>query len=389
MPAKGLWLALTCLVPLGFPVAGVQEVPSVELSLPQAEFSEPFTNLRSARELRDGRVIVLDVQDQTLYLVDFGRETLTKVGRRGAGPGEYVLPLALLPLADDTTLVFDAGNARYLLILPDGTPGKTFLLPTPSGEVSFQVPEATDARGRIYFGGSVSFNTTGGGRPEIPDSFPIYRFDRANGQYDTLGYLARPVPKFDAGGGAIRLQGGSGKLMGLPRPQPFAPRDAWAVSADGRVGVARAVQYRVEWWLDRDTRRVGPPMTTQPIRVTDRDKKAFKTQGDGRVMIMATPSGSQRLPMPKAENVTFPKTKPPFPRDAARAAPDGALWVLRSRAANDPIPTYDVFDENGRLVRRVVLPRATHLLGFGSRAVYLIRTDDDDLQWLQRYALDR
>jgi hypothetical protein len=230
---------------------------------------------------------VLDVQDRTLYLVDFGRDTVTQIGRRGSGPGEYVLPLALLALANDTTLVFDAGNARYLLNLPDGTPGETFLVPTPSGEVSFQVPEAADARGRMYFGGSVSFNTSGGGRPEIPDSFPIYRYERASKRYDTLGYLSRPVPKFDAGGGAIQLQGGTGELMGLPRPQPFAPRDVWAVSADGRVGVVRASPYRVEWWLDRDTRRVGPPIATQPIRVTDRDKEAFRTQGDGRVMIMA------------------------------------------------------------------------------------------------------
>jgi hypothetical protein len=381
-------LALAGLVTLGFPSAGAQEVPSLVLSSPQVEFGEPFTNLRSARELGDGRVIVLDVQDQTLYLVDFGRETPTQIGRRGSGPGEYVLPLTLLPLASDTTVVFDAGNARYLLILPDGTPGETFLLPTPSGEVSFQVPEAADAQGRLYFGGSVSFNTSGGGRPEIPDSFPVYRYERASQRYDTLGYLSRPVPKFDAGGGAIQLQGGTGELMGLPRPQPFAPRDAWAVSANGRVGVARPSPYRVEWWLNRDTRRVGPPIGTQPVRVTDGDKEAFRTQGDGRVMIMSTPGGSQRLPMPKAENVTFPKTKPPFPRDAARAAPDGRLWVLRNRSADDPIPTYDVFDEHGRLERRVVLPRATHLLGFGKSTVYLIRTGDDDLQWLQRYALD-
>jgi hypothetical protein len=382
-------LVLTWFGLLSPSVAAAQEVPSMVLSRPQLEFGEPFTNLRSVRELADGRVILLDVQEQALYLVDFGRETPTEIGRRGSGPGEYALPLSLLSLAGDTTLVFDAGNARYLFILPDGTPGVTFSLPSPSGEVSFQVPEAADAKGRIYFGGGVSFNTTGGGRPEIPDSFPIYRYDRASTRYDTLGYLSRPVPKFDGGGGAIQLQGGSGELMGLPRPQPFAPRDAWAVSADGRVGVARASTYRVEWWVDRDTRQVGPAIPTRPIRVTDRDKEAFKTQGDGRVMIMSTPGGSRRLPMPKAENVTFPKTKPPFLRDAVRAAPDGTLWVLRSRAADDPIPTYDVFDEAAQLVRRVVLPETTRLLGFGNGAVYLIRTDEDDLQWLQRYALER
>lgn len=388
MLVKRFALGFACLVPLARPMATAQDVPSVELSGPQAEFSEPFTNLRAVRELRDGRVILLDVQDQTLQLVDFASETLTQVGRQGSGPGEYRLPLALLPLAADTSLVFDAGNARYLLILPDGTPGASFSLPSPSGEVSFQVPEASDTLGRIYFGGSVSFSTTGGGRPIIPDSFPIYRYDRSTSSYDTVGFLSRPAPESDAGGGAIQLQGGSAQLMGVPRPQPFAPRDAWAVTADGRVGVARASTYRVEWWLDRATRRVGPSIAVRPIRVTDRDKEAFRAQGDGRVMIMATPGGSRQVPLPRSEDVTFPKTKPPFPRDAARAAPDGTLWVLRSRAADDPVATYDVFDENGRLVRRVVLPRTTRLIAFGKDVVYLIRTDEDDLQWLQRYALD-
>lgn len=64
------------------------------------------------------------------------------------------------------------------------------------------------------------------------------------------------------------------------------------------------------------------------------------------------------------------------------------LVTLGFPSADDPIPPYDMVDAHGRLERRVVLPRATHLLGFGKSTVYLIRTDDDDLQWLQRYALD-
>jgi hypothetical protein len=35
----------------------------------------------------------------------------------------------------------------------------------------------------------------------------------------------------------------------------------------------------------------------------------------------------------------------------------------------------------------VVLPAKTRLLGFGQGTVYLVRTDDDDLQYLQRYRL--
>jgi len=79
--------------------------------------------------------------------------------------------------------------------------------------------------------------------------------------------------------------------------------------------------------------------------------------------------------------------KPPFTSGAAVVAPDGALWVLRTRPAEDKVPSYDVFDSFGRQVGRVVLPRDTRLAGFGQRSVYLVRTDADDLEYLQRYAM--
>jgi hypothetical protein len=61
------------------------------------------------------------------------------------------------------------------------------------------------------------------------------------------------------------------------------------------------------------------------------------------------------------------------------------VWVLRTRAHDDSIPVFDVFDGAGRVVDRVALPKRTRLVGFGAaNAVYLARTDDDDLIWLQR-----
>jgi hypothetical protein len=46
---------------------------------------------------------------------------------------------------------------------------------------------------------------------------------------------------------------------------------------------------------------------------------------------------------------------------------------------------YDVFDGTGKLARHVMLPDDTRLVGFGKNSVYLVRIDDDDLQWLERY----
>jgi hypothetical protein len=86
----------------------------------------------------------------------------------------------------------------------------------------------------------------------------------------------------------------------------------------------------------------------------------------------------------------YPEYKPAFlPRYGAPiVAPNGELWVGRSRGPNDP-PIYDIFDARGQLSGRIQLPKGTRVSGFGNGTVYLYRMDDDDLVYLQRYRLDQ
>jgi hypothetical protein len=48
------------------------------------------------------------------------------------------------------------------------------------------------------------------------------------------------------------------------------------------------------------------------------------------------------------------------------------------------VPTYDVSDAAGKAAMRVALPAKAPIVGFGNVAVYTSRTDEDDLQPLQR-----
>ena len=46
---------------------------------------------------------------------------------------------------------------------------------------------------------------------------------------------------------------------------------------------------------------------------------------------------------------------------------------------------YDVIGAGGELVERVVIPERSHVVGFGRNGVvYIVRKDDDDLQYLHR-----
>src|SRR5688572_32213929 len=99
--------------------AFAQNVPTRTLTKADAEYSEPFTQIAGLRELKDGRLIVIDPRDKTVQVVDLKAGTATKLGREGSGPGEYGLPMRLLPLANDTSAVVDMLNTRMLLINPD------------------------------------------------------------------------------------------------------------------------------------------------------------------------------------------------------------------------------------------------------------------------------
>ena len=83
----------------------------------------------------------------------------------------------------------------------------------------------------------------------------------------------------------------------------------------------------------------------------------------------------------------WPQYKAPFPANAAFARPNGELWVAQSRKAGDKVPKYHVFDAQGKLMGTIALPPNTRLVGFGNQALYAVRVDDDDLQYLQRYRL--
>ena len=128
---------VTALVASATP-ALAQNVPTRALSKPDAEYSEPFTQVTGVRELKDGRLIVIDPRDKTVQVVDMARGTATKLGREGSGPGEYGIPMRLMALPGDTTAISDMLNNRLLLINPNATVG---------GFVDLNVPPPSGGRG--------------------------------------------------------------------------------------------------------------------------------------------------------------------------------------------------------------------------------------------------
>lgn len=368
------------------------------LSKPLAETSESFTAISSIRELPSGKVLVADARDKIVQLVDLATGSMTKVGREGSGPGEYAFAGSLIGLPDGTTLLHDLLNNRFLMIGTDGKPGGFLEMPRPpataadagsQGSPIFRSTRMTnvrgyDARGRLYFAGS-PFSATGG----TADSVPLLRWDRVKPTYDTVGFLKQPA------GSAQSTQRGGNVTVRIGNNVRFTPMETWGVAGDGSVARVFPSPYRVAWFAGGKP-TLGPVVPYTPTKVTEADKQEVieaQRRAPPTMIVMgggpgggarpgAGPPGGVQAPPPE-----FAETKPPYDGlGAAIVAPEGEVWVLRTRPAGDKIPTYDVFDRTGTLVKKVSLNPSSRVVGFGRGVVYVARSDEDDLVYLQRFA---
>lgn len=119
--AHGLLLALALGLTLGLAPHALraQKVDTVSLGPSNGVLRghEGFTSVANIRELKDGRVLVTEPGLHRLSVADFARSSVTAVGRRGQGPGEYEAPGRLFALAGDSTLLTDFVTRRWFVLL--------------------------------------------------------------------------------------------------------------------------------------------------------------------------------------------------------------------------------------------------------------------------------
>jgi hypothetical protein len=396
-------LSLAAMLVASATPALAQNVPTRTLSKPDAEYSEPFTQIAGVRELKDGRLIVIDPRDKTVQVVDMARGTATKLGREGSGPGEYGIPMRLLPLPGDTTAIADMLNNRLLLINPNATVGGFVDLnvpPPPSsgregarGEgagrmmmVGGNMPTMSDAKGRMYYQG-MPFQMTDNG-PVSADSVPMIRWNRASGKRDTLAWLRLPQ-----NANQVTSRGGRGNQQVMVRiggGPPFNGADQMLVAPDGRVAIAHHDPYSIDFVSETGQRTRGQPIRYDRQRITAGHKAEWRevqksatglqiTNENGRRSATIGPAGATQDP-----DVWGGDYMPPFLQQALSFSNEGYLWVRRTGPAGQP-PTFDVIDRAGNVVQKVVLPKRSRIVGFGNGAVYTVRLDEDDLQYLQKH----
>lgn len=370
------------------PSLTAQTVPTRTLSRPESRLEQEWSRVVAIRELSDRRVIVLDEIENAIMLVDGGLRSARQIGREGQGPGEFFNPTALLPLGGDSTGVYDNSNRSLKVILPSGEPGG-LLYPNggaPCGEPGDTTSRAfvtsrVDATGRFYTL-AANVRRLPDGTMEQTDAAAIERWGRGCGR-DTMGYIPRRIDP-----NARILPGGAMIARAAGNPIPFPTTVQWIPSPDGRVAIVHPDPYRVDVVQSNGTVHTGTQLPFPPIAVSDAHRAWYRDlMSQLRPGIQVTRDGamSRRLMPPRMqEPESWPRTLPPFLLNALSMGLDGRLWVQRT-AADLYQPEFDVFDATGRLVERVIFPRRTRLVGHGRDAVYLVRLDEDDLEYLERH----
>jgi hypothetical protein len=358
-----------------------------KLGAPTAMLEQEFTGIDGIFELKDGRVILLDPRESAIHLIDFKAKASRKIGRDGDGPGEYRRAVEIWPSSGDSALIRDfARFGRLMVVTPNGELGG-FVSTTDSAlsKRAFQVM-FVDRAGRFYGPEYTAQGTF--------DSARVVRWDRGRGTRDTVARFRASLEPAGPPNEADVVRDRDGRIIGYrpaTRARVFRPQNSFAVAGDGRVAIVRAAPYQVSI-IELDGRKsTGPAIRYAPVPIADAEKEQWIEEGKRPGLSLTIRNGVTTTEYRKGEprvatNVDWPDAYPPFVSQSARFASDGTLWVLRHVRAGAP-PLYDVFDRAAKLTYTAELPPKTKLVGFGAGTVYLARVDDDDLHYLERYAL--
>lgn len=325
-------------------VAGCERsaLPITPLPEPAGQVGE-LDYVPNVVELLGDRIAFADPASQVLLLVDRTTATITRVGRRGKGPGEFIQPMAV-EWRDNRLAVFDHAQSRIAYFTLAGDHLADSAMPRPLRGESF----AFASDGRVLM--------------TRLDSVPQTEQTAATvGWYDLASATFTPITRV-ATRRWLPVPDGPPRLNSL---EQFGAFDLGGLTPDGTVWVARSEPPHVEW-LTPAGWDSSPPLEIEriPTAVAEQTVERFR----GREF---------RLPMAPV--------KAPF--SAAAAGPDGEVWLQLHGLHLSPTTTLMAVARRGRDIRQYSVPAGRELRTVGEAWLYFTFEDADGftvVEWRAR-----
>lgn len=207
-----------------------------------------------AFDARRGIVFVADPVQNVVFAFDFTGELVQRIGRQGAGPGDFNTPVGIVASPDGTLWVRDRTRVQLFRWERVGEfegfrVGSQFPgLPMPDWNT--REPSYVDSAGARYF-----YQDRSSGEPR--NSYQVYTREGA-----ADGRIVVPVfPNLWPYTVWVRTSSAGGRMVyGMLAP-PFAARPSWAITSEGTLLSAGGIKYEVT-----EADAVG-----RPIRMYRRD----------------------------------------------------------------------------------------------------------------------
>ena len=278
----------------------------------------------------DGNFYMLDSQLSEVQVYSPDGEYLRTIGREGEGPGEFRGAFNLLLLPSGDIGVLQTFPSKVIGLTPAGDPADDFLLPETEGDVGFKALfQARNAGDQL----AVVFILT---------------------QPSEAGFTQKNVLSlFDADGENERRLHSQDSSLVVSDPV-FAEsvwdtfRARWTSGSDGKVYSAIDFgEYKITAWGSDG----------KISHVINRDYAEHERTEEQSARILGIFQGfTRQIPIPNLRFDIEPKWNPVA---ALSAREDGTLWVRTSRGnfglPEDEAARYDVFDNDGKLKRQLIL----------------------------------
>jgi hypothetical protein len=302
----------------------------------------------------EGRFYVLNMGDRRISVFDSTGRFVRNLGRKGHGPGEYNSPMDIAAGRDGQVYVLDAVPARIMRYRRDDG---AFV-----GSLPINARSAIPMRLEVGADGRMAVEL----KPMTPRTSETTTASRV-AWLDSAGTVT-PFVDLDS---VTRLRHNTDTPEGtrsLVMDPPFSPRPVWTLDGHGGVLYGHGREYAVY-------RRTAAGQAL-----------AFRGEGDAAEVTQVDRDGFLGTARGKLlKDVKFPERKGFFARLAVD--PQGLVWV--QRPGSSLTESWEVRTQEGRTAGGLRVPAGMRVLAVTPRSLYVVQTDELDVETVHRYRLVR